>query len=201
MTSLVTAKNQCGPVHIGSVRSFWESEKGKTGYGYGLWPLGSKDGTGLDFQTLTVTIPDRNWWRPKTTVRLMVHQNFENEKTIQDWLRLVLTSLASLQGKVLYFIDFQLNFQWHLCPSQWQTMFLMGPIANPPPFGNHSQTVFPANCHPPTCVSTLPSLKLRYGGGSSQLHCGHNCICRRQKYIRNTQVNNQFLAVKKTIRN
>ena len=32
-------------------------------------------------------------------------------------------------------------------------------------------------------------------------HCGHNRICRRQKYIRNTQVNNQFLAVKKTKRN
>jgi len=123
------------------------------------------------------TTNSKDQWRPKTAVRLTVHRHFENEKTAQDQLRPVLTSLASLQGKVLYFIDFQLNFQWHFCPSQWQTMFLMGPIANPPLFGNHhpslaqnaSQTVFPANCHPPTRVSTLPSLKLRYGGGFSQL--------------------------------
>jgi len=52
MTGLVTARNRCEPVHIGLVRSFWESENRRTSYGYGLWPLGSKNRTGPDFQTL-----------------------------------------------------------------------------------------------------------------------------------------------------
>ena len=45
-----------GPHRFGPV--FRESKKGRTGYGYGLWPLGSKDGTRLDFQTLGVRTSD-----------------------------------------------------------------------------------------------------------------------------------------------
>ncbi len=51
-TGLVTAKNRCGPVHIGSVWSFWVSKNWRTGPGPGLWPLGSKNRTRPDFQTL-----------------------------------------------------------------------------------------------------------------------------------------------------
>ncbi len=46
-TGLATDENCKRPVLIDSVRFFWESKKGRTGLGPGLWPWGQK--TRLDW--------------------------------------------------------------------------------------------------------------------------------------------------------
>jgi len=55
-TGLVTAKDHKRPVSHGSVQFFEVSRFGRTGYGYGLRYWAPKDWTGLDFQTLPVTV-------------------------------------------------------------------------------------------------------------------------------------------------
>jgi hypothetical protein len=52
LTGLVTAKDRPRPVHTSSVRSFRQYKIWKTGLGLGLRPLGPKNRTGPDFQTL-----------------------------------------------------------------------------------------------------------------------------------------------------